>query len=486
MSLSLVNDSYEKEKISMMKKSCLLASVGALCLAASLSLTCQAGQQVQNYAHPALFGSQTQVMTSANANYVVAGNTKKSPCLVAINGKENVFVKSWASSMLAKMQRGSVDFNPKKPILRSELAILMAEGLSLPEGKTNYSYSDITANYWAAEWINKALSADVMIGYPDKTFRPDQPVTKAEVFATIAKVIDVPLKDKSLFAKFNNEVIQQIPTWAVPATKEVVESTLLRNVPCTKKLINDEYLSKEQVAYLVGTLRHTYLLSAANGENVGNLTYQPTAINIKLSERISARTSNVGDVFTAKTTNDVTIQGTCFPAGSTVKAIVEEVNRPGVKDAAYIKIRFVEISNDDVIVDLQRDLAAAQVDVAKNPNIVSRVLAAPFSAAGRVVGVAGRTVGTGVNVVGNGLENLGGNLSDAFADTFSLHPLKGLKSIGSGFITIGKGVYDLGKLAVSGTFGVLYELGDELRYIILPSSTNDSALNPDEELTIIY
>ena len=59
-----------------MKKSCLLASVGALCLAASLSLTCQAGQQVQNYAHPALFGSQTQVRTTADANYVVAGNVK--------------------------------------------------------------------------------------------------------------------------------------------------------------------------------------------------------------------------------------------------------------------------------------------------------------------------------------------------------------------------------------------------------------------------
>ena len=136
--------------------------------------------------------------------------------------------------------------------------------------------------------------------------------------------------------------------------------------------------------------------------------------------------------------------------------------------------------------DLQRDLAAVQVDCKKNPNIVSRLFAAPFSAAGRVVGVAGRTVGTGVDVIGDGVENLGDNLSDAFADTFSLHPLKGLKSVGSGFITIGKGIYDIGKLVVSGTFGVLYELGDEIRYVILPSSTNDSALNPDEELTIIY
>ncbi len=471
----------------MKRKSCLLASVGALCLAASLSLTCQAGQMMQSYAHPSMFGSQAQVMTKDKSAYVVAGKVKRCPCLAPVAGKENVFIKSWASNMLAMMERGyKGEFNPKLPILRSELAILMSEGLAIGSTTAKYNYSDIPGGYWAKEWIDKALAADVMIGYPDRTFRPDQPVTKAEVFATIAKVIDVPLKDRSLFAKYNDEVIQQIPTWAVLATKEVVESDLLRNIPNTKKLVNDEYLSREQVAYLVGTLRYTYLMNAAKGQSVGTFTYKPTAISIKLSERISARTSNVGDVFTAKTTKDVTIQDVCFPAGSTVKGVVDAVNRPGFKNPAYIKVKFVEISNDDTIMDLQRDLAAVQVDSQKNPNIVSRLFGAPFSAAGRVVGVAGRTVGTGVDVIGDSVENLGDNISDAFVDTFSLHPLKGLKSVGNGFITIGKGIYDIGKLVVSGTFGVLYEIGDEIRYVILPSSTNDSALNPDEELTIIY
>lgn len=477
----------KKEKVFMKRKSCLLASVGALCLAASLSLTCQAGQKTQSYAHPSLFGTQAQVMTKDNTAYVTAGKVKRCPCVAPVIGKEHVFIKSWASNMLAMMERGyKGEFNPKLPILRSELAILMAEGLAIDSATVKYNYTDIANDYWAKEWIDKALAADVMIGYPDRTFRPDQPVTKAEVFATIAKVIDVPFDRNGVFAKYNDQVIQQVPTWAVPATKEVVESNLLRNIPNTKKLINDEFLSREQVAYLVGTLRYTYLTSAANGQSIGSFSYRPTAISIKLSERISARTSNVGDIFTAETTKDVTIQGVTFPAGSTVKGIVDEVNRPGVKNPAYIKVRFVEISNDDTIMDLARDLAAVQVDVAKNPNIVSRVLAAPFSAAGRVAGVAGRTAGSGLDVAGDGLENLGDNLSDAFADTFSLHPLKGLKSVGSGFITIGKGVYDLSKLVVSGTFGVLYELGDEVKYIILPSSTNDSSLNPDEELTIIY
>ena len=73
-----------------------------------------------------------------------------------------------------------------------------------------------------------------------------------------------------------------------------------------------------------------------------------------------------------------------------------------------------------------------------------------------------------------------------FADTASLHPVKGLKSVGSSFITVGKGVYNITKLAASGVFGICYEFVDEAKYIFVPNTTNDSSLNPDEVLTIIY
>ena len=209
-------------------------------------------------------------------------------------------------------------------------------------------------------------------------------------------------------------------------------------------------------------------------------------MKIKLSERISARTSNVGDTFTAKTTEDVTIGGVCYPAGSTVKGVVSSVSRPGVKNPGYVAIEFKTITNGDNCAEFPKIMSNASVDVAKNPNIVSRVLAAPFSMVGRIAGVAGRTVSTDVEVIGNGVEEFGDNWSDAFCDTASLHPLKGLKSVGSSFITIGKGVYNILKATGSGVFGVCYEFVDEAKYIFVPNTTNDSSLNPDEELTILY
>ena len=463
----------------------LLTAVGVICVSAGVA---SATESIQAYAHPTLFGSQGHALVTAESDVIVGGKVYK-PCHVkTIEGKQNVVVGHYARHMLKNMQakmdqkRGAL-YDPKMPVLRSELAFLISEGLGLTKGDST-KYTDISEGYWAKAEIERALTADVMIGYPDSTFKPDKAITKAEVFCTFAKLMN--LETKASAPVLNGQTIKYIPEWAYEATNEVLASGLLAALPNTDKVINDEYLSKEQVAYFISAMKRNFQIDISKGVIGCASKYEPVAIKIKLSERISARTSNVGDTFTAKTTEDVKIAGTCFPAGSTVSGKVKAVARPGVKKPGYVEVQFETIKNGEDCASFPKKLSSAQVNVMKNPNIVSRILGAPFSMTGRVAGVAGRTISEGAEVIANGVEEYGDNWSDAFADTASLHPLKGLKSVGSSFITVGKGVYNLSKLAVSGTFGVLYEFYDECKYIIVPNTTNDSSLNPDEELTIIF
>ena len=462
-----------------MKK--LALSLSLVCLTAGVAFAGTDEQKVQAYAHPTMFGSQSQQLSNADANYIVGGKIVKCSKQIGMANKENVLTNAFVKDVLSIIKENSKDvFNPKMPILRSELAVVLAEGLSIPETGKKYSYTDIGAGYWATNWIYKALSEGVMIGYPDRTFRPDQPITKAEVFAVIATLIDV-APAKSL--AFKGQTIQYIPNWAVPATKEVIASGLLDNVPDRDKVINAEYLSKEQVAYLVGELR-TRLL---NKNTLGvNGKYIPTALNIKLKERISARHSNVGETFTAKLTKPVTINGVTYSTKAKVKGEVVEVSRPGVHNPGYIKVKFTQLKEGDNLIEFPTNISEAQADVLKNPNILARLVGAPLSFAGRTVGIVGRSGAAAVEVSGNGLENLGDNLSNSTVNTLSLHPGVGVKNIGQGVATVGKGVFDITKLAVSGTFGLVYEFVDELVYIILPSKSNNSSLNPGEELTIVY
>lgn len=465
--------------------------MAALSVACVTSCVAMAGEpaDLQAYAHPTLFGSQSHAMVTSENDVIVGGRIYK-PCNVkTIEGKQNVVVARFAKQMLNNM-KGQMDarraglYDPKMPVLRSELAFIIADGLNLTEVKDN-KYTDVAADYWAKSQIDRALTADVMIGYPDLTFKPDQPITKAEVFATFAKMMDLDV-DRTATPTFEGQTVKYIPNWAVGAADEVIASNILNKVPDKDKIVNDEYLSKEQVAYMLGALKANFRIDTSNGIAGCATKYEPIAVKIKLSERISARTSNVGDTFSAKTVEDVKIAGVTYPAGSTVKGKVTSVARPGVKKPGYIEVQFENIKNGDNCAEFPKQLSSAEVNVTKNPNIVSRVLGAPFSMVGRVAGVAGRTASSAAEIVANGVEEYGDNWSDAFADTASLHPVKGLKSVGSSFITVGKGVYNLSKLAVSGTFGVCYEFVDEAKYLIVPNTTNDSSLNPDEVLTILY
>ena len=468
------------------------------CQTDAASCTCSAGckqTNVEAYAHPSLFGSQTFEYSTDDGAYITGGHIAKSKNSIGIRGKKNAAVQSWANGVLnlIKSNYANADmFNPKMPILRSEWAVVLSEAFNVPQNKAcTKKYTDIDESYWATGWICGALDTGMMIGYPSKAFKPDQPITKAEVFATIAQIVDATPDADDLALQYNGQTIQYIPNWAKAASAEVLATKLLSNVPDQDKVVTDEYLSKEQVAYLISTLRTdlAYYQTLSLDQNAPSAVkkYTPIAISIKMNDRISARHSNIGDHFTASTTKAVTIDGITFPAKSTVNGRVVEVKRPGLdNNAGWIKVKFVDITNGSTTVKFPKTISEATAENSKSPFFLGRILGAPLTVAGRTLGVVGRTGGTISDTCGNRLEETGDNWSNVFVETLSGHPGSGVKSFGYGVWSVGKGIWDITKTSASGVFGVVYEVGDELLYVILPSLSNNSSLNPNEELVIIY
>ena len=49
------------------------------------------------------------------------------------------------------------------------------------------TFSDVSSNYWARNFISELASRDIIAGFPDGTFRPDAPVTRAQFAAMMRK-----------------------------------------------------------------------------------------------------------------------------------------------------------------------------------------------------------------------------------------------------------------------------------------------------------
>lgn len=465
-----------------MKKT--LALLAFMAVMTSSAMACQK-PQIQSYAHPTLFGSEAQVDVCAKTSSIIGGKITKCPCAKTVVSKDNVLVKTFAKEQLDKFaQNSNGKFNKNAPVLRGELAQSLADGLNLSEIKKTDKYSDVTADYWAKQAIDETLAADIMIGYPDQTFKPEQKVTKAEVFCTLAKIFDVD-HSKTATPKFNNKAIKHIPNWAVGATNEVVATGILDAVPNETALVNNEYLTKEQVVYLVGALSQylkdhpSVATSRVNTSNCGEFL-------ISMDERLSARTSNAGDTFTATLVKDATVEGTTFPAGSKVRGIVSEVVRPGVNNTGYIKVQFKDVKNGKCVTALPECVCEASTVDAKDANFVARLVGAPLSATSRVAGVAGRTVSQQALLTSNGVEKYGDELSNTLVNLFSLQPVAGAKKFGASFVTAGKYVWNTAENVAGGVFGVGYEFVDEVRYLFAPKYSNNSSLNPKEVLKVTF
>jgi|GEM_PF-1190926 len=78
-------------------------------------------------------------------------------------------------------------FKPQASLTRAQMATILdriIEGMN--ETDAMLSFTDVAASHWASEAIARIAGFGFMNGYPDGTFRPDKPITRAEMAAILS------------------------------------------------------------------------------------------------------------------------------------------------------------------------------------------------------------------------------------------------------------------------------------------------------------
>lgn len=83
-------------------------------------------------------------------------------------------------------------------------------------------FTDITG-HWAEDYINRAAAKGFISGYPDGSFKPNHPVTRAEFTVMLAGVLELEGKDATI--TFTDK--DQIGTWAKGAIVQAVQSGIV-------------------------------------------------------------------------------------------------------------------------------------------------------------------------------------------------------------------------------------------------------------------
>jgi hypothetical protein len=394
-------------------------------------------------------------------------------------------------------------FKPNRQISRAEFATMLVKGFNLtPECGSNAEFKDVKAHNWANGAISKAVDEKLMAGYPNKTFKPNSPVTRVEALSTIAKGMNCEMdecKANDILGQYSDG--SSVPGWArIPVAKSL-ENGALKDMPNPNMIAPNKDASRAEVASMMQTVRVALgydtnpatandICPVAEGDKAAYIEHEeivkvPT-LQLSMIDQITAKSSHVGQYFRAKTLEEVTINGKSFPCGSIVSGQVVEVVRPSGCNKGALKLSFTKIQNSGCEEKLPKQIMQAQVNCPKQVNPVARIVEFPFTFVGSVLGIAGRTVGGALSNLGNAAENVVNDGGYMLGNIFQGELGASARSLGDGIVQTAMAPVNVVRTGLSGVLGLFETTGDEVAYLVNPAGYKISAVNPREKITIAF
>jgi S-layer homology domain. len=84
---------------------------------------------------------------------------------------------------------GDRTFGPDRSITRAEIAAMLARVIEREEADRGGDFHDIAETYWAKDAIGRVSRMALMNGYPDGSFKPGAAITRAEMAAILARLL---------------------------------------------------------------------------------------------------------------------------------------------------------------------------------------------------------------------------------------------------------------------------------------------------------
>ncbi|CAM4390857.1 hypothetical protein FHS16_003610 [Paenibacillus endophyticus] len=180
---------------------------------------------------PATFGNENGKTTAAlyrngNSIYAVADVSKTFRDLGKHWAKADI--ELLASKLIVNGVKEAI-FAPDQTITRAEFSALLVRALALPGVAAPAGvFKDIKSTAWYAGAVGAAVKANLVNGFDDETFRPNEAITREQMAALVSKAIVAAGKNAPKTASLSPFADQaKISTWAKEAVGQSVEAGIV-------------------------------------------------------------------------------------------------------------------------------------------------------------------------------------------------------------------------------------------------------------------
>jgi S-layer homology domain len=142
--------------------------------------------------------SATILAGTSKASAVPAATLKPASAIVKTTQSQiaqanlSDYASSWAEPFIKVLIDKNIivgypngTFKPDQPVTRAEFAALLNKAFELPPIRESIAFKDVPQNYWAAAVIDKAYRSGFLAGYPNQTFAPSQNIIRIESLVSL-------------------------------------------------------------------------------------------------------------------------------------------------------------------------------------------------------------------------------------------------------------------------------------------------------------
>lgn len=138
-----------------------------------------------------------------------------------------------------------------KNLFKSFIPVALAVIISASTASADPTFSDLLETHWAYTQINELAKEGIVVGYPDKTFKPDEKITRAEYAAMAVKALkqqDADITDIINFSDVPKE------NWAWENIQRAVRFDLIDETDDNKFRPNDAVTRAEAIELVINSL----------------------------------------------------------------------------------------------------------------------------------------------------------------------------------------------------------------------------------------
>ena len=164
------------------------------------------------------------------------------------------------------------NLNPEKNATRAEVVTILMRIFRNTQSKELTHFIDMHTSDWFYKDMCTAAAMNVLTGYPDRTMRPNAPITRQEAFALIARVFGVPEGSTASLGRFSDN--GSIADWAKPTLAGMVEQGYLNGD--NGRMRPNDNITRAEIAQVLYNLKLAIIDDPSQLPEDGIVVYQGT------------------------------------------------------------------------------------------------------------------------------------------------------------------------------------------------------------------